>query len=463
VRALYSYQNFSTTSRARKSKKIYAVLWVDDAGSAPLTERFIKWYHENAGPISFGIEIDDRYPWSFDKLLRATFVDPTFDHLSHHHHPICWKGKSLIKWIYDSTELYWNLYTFFRLFGFSRLPSVLLRSGVVGIGLIFLALAYFLYPYNVMFSILFLTILSISAIMTFTWFNVRSSHNWKTAFLDIGWNEKFLYGVKEKFEDRGFEYPAVIRHGWNIPLPHMMKFYIKNLGVIADCSPTPTEEERDVRIDDVMILWKNLSPYYASLNHGYEVEWDEKDEEDRGLLMLPVTLGNIAVYGFGEEKKKLIEQVPEGGLVSACIHPVDDSKTVVNWVKYLKTNFDVEFITAEEYARVFMRKKPRPILIDKTFKSYWAFKEGSNFYPIREVVQDTVSLQIIKHSHSFTEFKLTIATESPVPEIFVEGIEVEPLVDLLCIEQRGDGVILKMVRPGVYLLKARASPKFMKV
>jgi len=435
-------------------KLVYAVLWIDDAGSASLPRDSVNWYHKNAGPMSFAVEIDDRYPWSFNKLLKNRSIDLAFDYLSHHHHSIQWRGNRLIKWIYNSTKLYWGLYTFLQLLSFSTLHPIQLHFVLIVFGSVLFALGYFLYPYDIRISALLLMTLFFLALMAFTWFYVRLSRNWKMMLLDTEWNKEFLQRVRKTFEDKGFEYPAIIRHGWNVSLPHMMKFYMKELGVIADWSPTPTKEEYDACIDNVRIVWKNREPYYAGLSQGYEVEWDGEDEEDRGLLMLPVTLGDIAVYGFGEREKKLIKEVPDGGLVSAYIHPVDNFKSIINWVNYLKRFFDVRFITAEEYTRIFMKKRPRPMLIDRNFRVHWTFKENGHFYPIREVDRDTVSLEVIGHNYNLTKLKLMVATENPIPEVFVQLTKVKPMVGSLNPEQKNDGTVLRMVKPGIYILHA---------
>lgn len=44
-------------------------------------------------------------------------------------------------------------------------------------------------------------------------------------------------------------------------------------------------------------------PYFASITNDYNVAWDSVDENNRGILELPVSLGNISAYGFASRKR----------------------------------------------------------------------------------------------------------------------------------------------------------------
>ena len=88
-------------------RKLHAILWVDDYGSLKLRKKDVEWYHKNAGPISYALECDDQYPWSFDKILKPDYKDEfSYDYLAYHHHPVKWKGARILKKIYDSLKLY---------------------------------------------------------------------------------------------------------------------------------------------------------------------------------------------------------------------------------------------------------------------------------------------------------------------------------------------------------------------
>lgn len=125
------------------------------------------------------------------------------------------------------------------------------------------------------------------------------------------------------------------------------------MGVAADASAVPVGVDKHPRRNGRHIEWNESQPYVASLTRDYHIAWDRENDADKGILELPVNLGNIAVYGFGEEERRLIEAIPDGGLVSCYIHPQDNFSAVREWVTYLKKNHDVQFISAEQAAKIY--------------------------------------------------------------------------------------------------------------
>jgi len=326
-------------------KKLYAVLWVDDYGSLKLRKKDVEWYHKNAGPISYALECDDQFPWSFDMILNSK-GEFSYDYLAHHYHPIKWKGARIPKKIYDSLRLYLVVHSILRNF---KIPfsKIVFRSIVFLIFIatfVLISLTYFLSP--ILFTVL-IALYAIVAGLVCVWYYVRHPKNWEYKISDIEWNKKFILKAREGFEKRGFEFPKIVRHGWNLPWKGSMEFYMK-LGVMADASAVPVGVDSNPHIEDREIKWSLSQPYYTSLKGDYNIPWDGVNEEDKGLLELPVTLGNISAYGFGEKEKEIIEKIPDGGLVSVYIHPQDDFEPIKEWVRYLKENYDVRFVTALE-------------------------------------------------------------------------------------------------------------------
>jgi len=351
----------TTDKKNNKKKRLYAVLWVDDYGCLKLRKKDIEWYHKNAGPISFALEWDDRCPWSFDLVFKSNSgEDFSYDYLSYHFHPIKYKGAKLPKKIYDSLRLYCLVYSSLRYFNtiflkHFRLSKKVFRACLLLILLATFGVLYHLYFLNLLAFFILTVIYTIGVFLMIIWYHVQHPRNWEYPISDKEWIKKHILKAKEEFEKRGFEFPKVLRHGWNLPWKDSMKFYMK-LGVIADASAVPVGVDKHPKIGDREIEWRLSQPYFASLNRDYDVPWSGKDEKDRGLLILPVNLGNISVYGFGEKEKKIIEELPDGGLVSCYIHPQDDFAPIKEWVKYLKENYDVKFISAIEAAEIYLQK-----------------------------------------------------------------------------------------------------------
>lgn len=331
-------------------KKLYAVLWIDDYGSLKLRKKDVEWYHKNAGPISYALECDDQYPWSFKMILNSK-EEFSYDYIAYHYHPIRWKGARIPKKIYDSLKLYMVVHSILRNFKIP-FPKTAFRLMAFFIVIVIFVLILFTYYLNIILFIILIALYAILASLAAIWYYVQSPKNWEYKILDAEWNRNFILKAKEEFEKRGLEFPKVVRHGWNLPWKGSMEFYMK-LGVLADASAVPVGIDSHPKIGDREIEWRLSQPYFASLKGDYNVPWDGVDEEEKGLLELPVTLGNISAYGFGEQDKKIIEEIPDGGLVSVYIHPQDDFEPIKDWVLYLKEHYDVKFIHAKEATEIY--------------------------------------------------------------------------------------------------------------
>lgn len=332
-------------------KRLYAVLWIDDYGALKLRKKDVEWYHKNAGPISYAFECDDQYPWAYDMILNSK-EGFSYDYLAHHYHPIRWKGARIPKKIYDSFKLYLVVYSILRTF---RIPfsKTVFRLIVFSIFIATFALISFIYFLSTILFAVLIALYAIVASLAGVWYYVQHPKNWEYKISDAEWNKKIILNAKEEFEKRGFKFPKIVRHGWNLPWKGSIKFY-QELGVIADASAVPVGIDSNPRIGDRELKWSLSQPYYTCLKD-YNIPWDGINEEDRGLLELPVTLGNISAYGFGEKEREMIEKIPDGGLVSVYIHPPDDFAPIKEWVRYLKENYDVKFVSAEEAVNLFQK------------------------------------------------------------------------------------------------------------
>jgi hypothetical protein len=337
-------------------KKLYAVLWIDDFGSLKLRKGDIEWYHENAGPISYALEWDDQYPWSLDDVLnkKADFSD---DYLAYHYHPIMWKGSGFPKRIYDRLKLHSKVYTLLRAYQCVPYSKTLMRLRNISILTIIsiLALITLFNRSNTIAANLLLLLLCFLFGLFIVWYYVRLPGNWEIKISDAEWNKKFILNSKTEIEKRGFMFPKIVRHGWNLPWKGSAEFYM-SLGIIADASAVPMGPDKKPKIAEREIEWMLSQPYFTSLRDDYDIPWDGLDERNRGLLELPVTLGNFSLSGFGDREKAMIKQIPEGGLIGAYIHPQDDFKPIKEWVFYLKKNYDVEFVDADHATKMSMDK-----------------------------------------------------------------------------------------------------------
>jgi hypothetical protein len=453
------------TNSMRKGKTLYAVLWVDDYSSFPLPRAKRQWFERNAGPLSLGVEIDQRFPRPFTPQLDQLRKDtgPPSHYLGHHYHPLRFRGHTGIKRIYDLFKLRYFISFSMRTTGILRSLKVRQTKGLgpnktlafLGAGLMLVLLIAILYLgiWSDLFLLLLLApyavLIGLIGLVLF----VHLERNWVHDFSDWEWNSQFLRELKGLFEKRDQRYSPVVRHGLNTPPASSMEFYLTNMQLLADASATPTPREGNSGRGTRRLRWQVTQPYYASLSQDYNVIWNGIDEEDRGILELPVNLGNIAQHGFGEFEKQMVEGMPEGGLVSAFMHGWDDFSAIENWVNYLKHNYDVRFVRADEYAKIYMKQNPRPVLIDGRRQPCWAFKRGDSFHAIREIDDGTISVCLTISKHSSHQMLLKTGTDKPTPEIFVDSLRIksaEPRLDMVV---TGAGTLLRQVQGGTYCLE----------
>ena len=329
------------------------MLWVDDYGALPLRKKDVTWYHENAGPISCAFEWDDMYPWSLAFLSNATSgVDFSFDYLSYHFHPLRYRGSKFLKRVYDRLRMYSIVYSLIRALPV-RINKWLFRACALGVFLLLVGLLLISLRVNLIYFGVGTGLLSLIGLLACAWYCVQYGRNsWDYPVSESDWIKDHIMKANAEFSRRGIQFPTVIRHGWNLPWKDSMEFY-RSLGVRADASCVPHGKDSRPSRNGREIKWQFAQPYYTSITHDYKAKWDGVSEVDKGLLELPVMLGNITAYGFGDKEKQMIDHLPDGGLVSVYIHPQDDFSTIKEWVIYLKSNFDVRFIGAQKAYEIF--------------------------------------------------------------------------------------------------------------
>lgn len=415
----------------------------------------IEWYHRHAGPVSFALEMDDRFSCSLERISRG--IDPR-DYLSHHFHPIRWRGASIPKKLYDTLQIYRWVHFILKPLNQGKLTRKLFRL-LWGSGLLLSALAIYLLSHINLPLFLASAIFYLSLIcMLSLWFYVQRGGNWEYFISRPEEWGRFLLQVKEEFERTGRDFPLVIRHGWNLPPFSSMEFYLSEMGVLADASATPTSYEGHPSVGGRGLSWKLANPYYAGLKGDYDLPWSG-EEEDRGILELPVTLGNVACYGFGPKEKQEIDAAPDGGLVSIYIHPWDDFRAVKDWVRFLEANYDVRFVRADQYARMFLKKHPRPVLIDRELKAKWAFLRAGRLVGIREIEKETVSLELSGREGDYLHLSLEVNTESPLPLLGLEALEARCLHGSLFLEKSEGTVCATEVPPRCILSSGHSLKK----
>jgi hypothetical protein len=224
------------------------------------------------------------------------------------------------------------------------------------------------------------------------------------------------------------EYPPITRHSWNTPPSKINGFYIKEMGVLADASlifPNKSKfanfDDRDngillEKVSEHKYKWnQNLPipiPYYTNIEGEFNELWNGR-EENRGVLEMPLTIDDFTAYGFAESDKEIISALPNGGLVSTYLHPKGNLKLTKKLITYLRNNYNLVFISAIDYLKLYMSYYPRPVLYDqKTQKNYWAYLGSNEVTPITE----TENVVYNKETNS-----LDINLHNPPPYIAIRG------------------------------------------
>ncbi len=167
-------------------------------------------------------------------MLLDGKTDFSQDYLGYHYHPIRYKGSKILKKVYDSFRLYAVVYSFLRMLNLKMRKQMfrLLVGAVFLSALVVITLTYLLSPW------LFLALIAmyvIVAALVAIWYYVERRANWEFPMADAAWNKTFIADAKKEFERRGYEFPKIVRHGWNLPWKGSMQFYM-GLGFLADAS-----------------------------------------------------------------------------------------------------------------------------------------------------------------------------------------------------------------------------------
>jgi len=251
--------------------------------------------------------------------------------------------------------------------------------------------------------------------------------HWKVKLADPVWNKRFLEITKSYFNENNLAYPELTRHGWNTPPRGLNRFYIEKMGVLADASFIYLNPSKYINSSDVKnynLTLKQVSknkyewpqelslplPYYTNINEDMDSIWDG-EEENRGLLQIPLTLDNICTYGFDENDRNIIDNLPNGALISTYIHPQQSLTNLEELLNYIEKNYTISFIDAKDYLKIYLSNNPRPAFIDlNSRKVYWAYLEKDSIIPIAET-------DLIKTD----ENAVHIGTSSFPPYIAIKG------------------------------------------
>jgi hypothetical protein len=254
--------------------------------------------------------------------------------------------------------------------------------------------------------------------------HVQDEYEWIFRFKDIDWNKKSLSDYKLSFNEEDLLYPTITRHTWNIPPYGLNRFYLCKLGVLADASLIYPNKNKDTQPEGFILRSvKEYSykfpdrpsiplPYYTNINGEINTPWDGK-EENRGLLELPLTIDNINAFPFDDIDKAVIDSLPNGALVSTYIHPQEDLRKLRKLINYLQTKYDLHFVSAREYLKIYKKHFPRPVYIDVELKqSYWAYLDTNSITPIRQS-------ELIKIDS--TSGDIVFKTNVPPPYLAIKG------------------------------------------
>ena len=381
------------------NKQLYFTIYIDDVGrSGYLNEEGERWFKSIGGKINYGYQHDDGGGISLEAILKR--YNDKENYIFHHFHALEFSGNRValkldrfFKWNHRKNLV-------------NKLITIRLRDRhYIAILCLLLILSAAIWTYqkdkftkSIVTSVILLFILILIAVLSSHY--VSNPYNWEIKLGDPEWSKKFLLNAKQEFEQNNKKYPEITRHGWNKPPRELNRFYITQMGVIADASfiYININKYRKIDIKDSGILLNQVKkysykwpskivlplPFYTNINKEINSVWDCK-EEHRGLLQIPLTFDNICAYGFDEYDRKIIDKLPNGALVSTYIHPAHDLYKLKEILTYIKENYTMSFITSIDYLKLYLKYNPRPILIDlNAKKTYWAYLEDNNIIPISE-------------------------------------------------------------------------------
>lgn len=405
---------FHLSSRA---KTLYFTLYIDDVGAGGLpSEKELNWYRQAAGPINFGYQCDDIGCMSLQKIQKK--FGGGRDYIFHHFHPYEFVGPPLLKRI-DSL-LNWYKWHYRLNEAIARLTGNRVRirdRHFFGLLLLFSALWFIIYLRKRSRVIRLALFFSLGLLFIFLLASqaANSSHreeNLRIRIDDTEWCKDFLRKTKRLFAAHGLVYPRVTRHGWNLPPAGLNEFYLAEMNVLADASAIRRDKGsalQPIAVGQRMVEWRETAlPYYTKKGGDLNSVWDGA-EETRGLLEMPLALDNVSAYGFSNEQRALIDQLPSGALVSTFVHPGNSIRKLEPVLSYLQSRSAVQFVSTLEYLDIFMRHYPRPVLLDLDQKTgHWAYLDKTGLKTIAETT-------IVGFQDGDLEFRIDVKTVSPTP------------------------------------------------
>jgi len=442
------------------NKTLYFTLYIDDMGAGGYPKnKNIQWYHEIAGPINLGYQCDSIGCVPLKKFMKK--YDLEIDFVFHHFHSYEFAGNRIILKI----DSFFNWYRLHRKINesISKLTgrNIKLRDRHIFLFLLLLTIIWMIVYFKnknlfsklgvSLFTILFLIFLIASQTANYK----HNEKNIKINIDDIQWCKSFLKKIKNKFLENSYFYPCITRHGWNLPPANLNEFYLKEMNVLADASAIRAKRNYYFLKHNIAkrsIEWRDSPlPYYTNINEDLNSLWDGK-EENRGLLEIPLTFDNINAYGFSDKDKQLINDLPNGALVSTYLHPSHSVIELEPVIKYLKKNFDVKFLSVYDYLKIYMNYFPRPVIVDlDKQKSYWGYLE--NFILFR--IFKTEQLDILA---SMDRFQINVKTSDTIPYL---GLVTETINSLKFDNKRLIGkkignkyfYLIKNIEAGIHFIK----------
>ncbi len=375
------------------NKTLYFTVYVDDIGKAGFIDSYdYQWFSEIGGKINIAYQNDD---WG-NKSLEEVIQKYPEDFIFHHFHSYEYTGPKFAYYIYHFVNWYKIKKWIENNFGFrprDRYFAILL--------LILSVFSVILYFKNRKFKLYIIFVPLITIIWFLLWYSaylMKNPENKSINFSDNHWNKNFLLNIKNEFRLNNRQYPSITRHGWNTPPRGLNKFYTTRMNVLADASLNYPYISDDYYInkDFGKILnivteyrydWpQNINlpiPYYTNIEGEINHLWNGI-ESYRGLIEIPITTSNYCNRDtLLNKEKNIIDSLPHGALVSIWGHPSDNLKNIKCLINYIKGKYNINYIYADDYLKIFMSHNPRPVLV-KNNEVYWAYFGDKMIVPIRK-------------------------------------------------------------------------------
>lgn len=393
-------------------KQLFFTVYVDDIGGGGyLHEEGEDWFKGLGGRINYGYENDEWAPATLSSVVKRYFGSG--DSLFYHFHPLEYtkpkiflKINRFLRWKKKKELINRLIKTEFRDRHYALFVAIFVA----------LSLGILIYKRNkatyllgifafVLFTVFFFAIYSSQMVL--------NQRHWTLKYSDTEWCKRFLLEAKREFENNNLPFPHIIRFGFNIPPRGLNKFFLTQMGILADASfifpkgiktrlgekekpgigmtiPIDEEEEREIlsQLGQYSYSWPSSIglplPYYTAISGELNSPFIG-DETNRGILEMPLTFKNVWGSDIHEANRGIIDRLPSGALVSTYIHPRDDLRSLKDFIFYLRNNCALSFISASDYLKVYLSYRPRPVLIDsKREKAFWAYLDGNQLIPISE-------------------------------------------------------------------------------